>query len=490
MVVAPTIALVWMGCSSDNGTTGYGPIYVDPGGTYGAEVAVTVVGRGRVRTNANDIDCPSSCLGQYVFKDKSVDAAKGMVSLIAAPTPGSRFTGWSFSTDPSGTKGRGPDNCNPVTRPGTDPAGVDKSALEIQLPYGEVVGNPPDGGQSACSGKTTVPLVYNVTATFVTDPPPEIDSGYDAGAMETVLNLTTNYPGAIGREIGRMANGYLFWHFQVGGQSGIVYDSFPTASTVPHSWSPAVPLGNAITVFEVDPYGVAYQDVTGTVGVIRYGQTTPVILTSLPDSGTPPSCTALSVDSSYNVYCRTSSTLLEWVYSGTYMSAKVLYTGLPSGNDLLVESSGGSAYYSDSTSILSLELFSTDGGAASPITMVSGSGGSTKLKSNSSHFFWIDTSGYVKSSSGKFSGALPSDTSVPPSTLFKHLAQDQNNSSYYWVASNSAIYHAYYFGGTGPGATQAVRTGLGGIGGMTADYTYVYISMADGTVRRFSALGF
>jgi hypothetical protein len=324
-----------------------------------------------------------------------------------------------------------------------------------------------------------VPAVYNVTATFETDAPVDLDSGSDGGSLPVAYNPPVI--GAIGREIGLTQSNYLYWHFVAGGQSGIAYDSNPSGGGV-HTASVIVEPGTPIVLFEVDPYGVAYQDNLGAIRMIRYGQVSPALM-----GGGAQSCTALAVDTSYNVYCRTSTTVLQWTYGSSYASPVVLYSGLPSGNDLHVESASGALYFSSSSAVLSLPISGADGSVATPTTIVSGSVGSTNLEANSTRFFWLDSSGYVRASSGKSSGATAYDTSVPPSTSFKYLAQDPNTTTHFWVASASAIYHAYYIGGTSQGATMPLRTGLSGIGGLTADSNYVYTSHADGTIRRVLA---
>ena len=477
--ITPIIALAWAGCSDDEPGNLAGPAYVDPGGTHGAELTITVKGRGRVTTNLPGVDCPSDCFAKYVFASATADGAASKIALKAAPTPGTRFKGWSFSTDPVGSRGRGPANCNPVLRPGSDP-GVDKSALEIELPYGETTGTPPAGQEGACSNYTKVPVVYNVTATFETDPPADLDGGEDGGdgGLSEVV-YAPPMTGVVGRDVGMTQLGYLYWHFSYGGLSGIAYGSNP-AGIAPQPPTVIVNPTTSFTLFEVDPYGVVYQTSSGTIGVIRYGFTSPTTM-----GGSPPTCTALAVDSSFNVYCRTASTIVRWLYP-SYSTPTVLYSGLPSGNDLLVESSFGSLYFTSSSAILSLPIDGADGSVATPTTVVSGRIGPTNLESNGSRFFWLESGGYVYASSSKSVSTSAYDTSVPPTATMKHLAQDVNDSTYFWAASSTAIYHAYYFGGTGPGGTETFRTGLSGIAGMTADGTYVYTSHADGTIRRAS----
>src|SRR5690606_25407755 len=114
---APCVALAWAsGCSSE----GDGPsgTYVDLGGTYGAEVSVTVVGPGRVTMDGRGIDCPSQCFTKYVFDGPEEARGATGITLTATPTVGARFKGWSFETEELGTRGRGPEACNPVKRPG------------------------------------------------------------------------------------------------------------------------------------------------------------------------------------------------------------------------------------------------------------------------------------------------------------------------------------------------------------------------------------
>jgi len=490
MGITPVLALTWMGCSGDEPDGAGGPVYVDPGGTHGAEITLTIKGRGRVTTNVPGLDCPSDCFAKHVFASATADGAASKISLKATPTPGSRFAGWSFSTEPIGSRGRGPTHCNPVLRRGTDP-GVDRTALEIELPYGETTGTSPAGQEGACSAFTTVPVVYVITATFDTDPPvPDAgrDGGGDGGLPDILYDRPM--PGAASRDVGITQNGHLYWHFiaGVGGASGIAFGSNPRglAPQTPEIVLDPMLVPTAILLFEVDPYGAVYQTETGTVGVVRFGQTT----TTTMGGGSPGTCSALAVDSSYNVYCRTSSAIVQWLYSSGYAAPNVLYTGVPSGNDLVVESAFGSMYFSSSNAILSLPVSGADGSVAAPTTVMSGRFGPTNLEANSARFFWIESGGDVFASASKNAPTTATPTSVPPSASLRHLAQDVNDTSYFWAASSTAIYHAYYFGGTGPGATEPFRTGMNGIGGMTADGLYVYTAHADGTIRRASRAGF
>ncbi len=480
--LTPVIALGWAGCSEDE-KDAFGPAYVDPGGTHGAEISVSVLGRGRVTANVPGRDCPSDCFAKYIYTSAAADGAAGKVTLTATPTPGLKFKGWSFSTEPIGTRGRGPASCNPIMRAGSDP-GVDKMALTIDLPYGETSGAAPAGQEGPCGAFTKVPVVYNVTAPFESDPPVNLDAGVDgdagSGGLETIYNAPML--GAAARDVGITTGGYLYWRFTSGSSSGVAFGANPDGSA-PQTPQIIVSPTTTLNPFEVDPYGVVYQDAnTGTISVIRYGLTSATAM-----GGVPPVCTALAVDSSYNVYCRTSSTIVQWLYP-SYTAGTVLYTGLPSGSDLVVESSSGAMYFSSANAILSLPVSGADGSIATPTTVVSGLSSPSGLETNSSRFFWLQFGGTVYASSSKNAPTTSYSTSVPVSAQF--LAEDKNSSSFFWAASSSAIYHAYYFGGSGPGATQPFRTGLSGILGMTADSSYVFTAHSDGSIRRASTSGF
>ena len=106
IVVTPTAAVAWAGCSSSSSNGAGSRTSADPGGTYGAEVAVSVVGRGRVLASLPGLNCPSDCYGSFVFADRNQDGAAGGVTLKAIPTKGVRFAGWRFEVLSVGTRGR------------------------------------------------------------------------------------------------------------------------------------------------------------------------------------------------------------------------------------------------------------------------------------------------------------------------------------------------------------------------------------------------
>lgn len=71
LAATPTAAVAWVGCSSSSSNGGGGGrANVDPGGTYGAEVAVTVIGRGRVITTVAGLNCPSGIRTRYTCRSR------------------------------------------------------------------------------------------------------------------------------------------------------------------------------------------------------------------------------------------------------------------------------------------------------------------------------------------------------------------------------------------------------------------------------------
>lgn len=471
--LTPIVALGWAGCSSDDEAKA-SKASADPGGTFGAELTVSVKGRGRVTATVPGLDCPSDCFAKYIFESATADGAAGGVTLKAVPTPGSKFKGWVFDTEPVGSSGRGPEACNPLTRPGAQPS-VNPSDLEITLPFGEVTGTPPAGREGTCANYTKVPVVYKITASFDTDPPPVVDSGADGGdgGNDTIVYEAPT-AGATGREMG-ITQGNLYWVFTSGAYSGIAYGSSPASSAVPQT--PVIVLNPAssqvVSLFEVDTYGVVYQTGSG-VYYLTPGSTNPTSM----GMGSVGSCSAVAADSQNNVYCRTSSTLVRWSYLD-YSTPQTLLTGVASGSDLVVEGTGVSAtaYFSTSSAIQSVSLSGADGGAASPTTVVSSRISPSGLESNTSYLWWVE-SGSLWRSSSKSASSVATNTGASGTSAEK-IAPD-TSSIYFWAATTTSIYKAYYTGAS----TQIFRSGLTGVGGVAADSTYVYYTQSDGRVRR------
>lgn len=467
--VTPIAVLAWAGCSDDPPTAAGGGVAVDPGGTHGAEIVVTVIGRGRVTADVPGLDCPSDCFAKYVFSSASADGATGGVRLKATPTPGLRFLGWSFDTESIGSRGRGPSYCNPIKRAATQPT-VNASDPEITLPFGEVDGTPPEGQETACSAYTKVPVLYRVTATFETDvPQPGDDAGVDGGDGGTTGDDVVYEPlevGATAHQIGLTQN-RLYWVYRVGGYSGIAYGATPSSSTIPQT--PFTVLSpsslQTVSLFEVDQLGVVYQTGSG-VYYVRSGSTSPSTMSNVPGT-----CSAVAADTEHDVYCRTGDTIVRWSYP-SYSAPETLFTGLPSGNDLVID--GTTAYITTSTGIYSLSLDEADGGVASPTPIVTGRFNPSALEA-STLLWWLESGSLYRASKTPSTTALSSNLG---STTTTSLAPDPLSSDC-WAAGSTTIYRA-----TSTGTALTFRSSLSGVNGVAADSQYVYWTQSDGRVRR------
>ncbi len=462
--LSPVIAVAWSaGCSES--IEGGGGNFVDPGGTYGAEISLTVTGRGRVTANLPGVDCPGDCFAKYIFSNATADGAAGGLTLKAHPTPGSTFKGWSFSADPIGSRGRGRDNCNPITRPGSMPP-VSPTSLEISVPFGEVEGNAPPGKENECAGFRKVPVVYKVTANFETEIP---DAGVDAGEGEILYQSPG--AGSTGMDIG-LAGGKLFWRYSSGSYHGVAYGDFPTGAA-PQTAIPLVSPVNWLSQFEVDPNGVVYQSSGGSVSFIS-SLGTPQVTTMSPSAGT---CYAVAVDTSSNVYCRTSTSIVRW--PSPYTAIEPVWNSVPFGYDLLIDND--KIYYSTSSGIYTLPLEGGDGGTASPTLYTSSIPDRLQgIESSGPYLWWASSYLYACS---KASCLTPTNTgsSVGASGITSERMAADTSSIYFWAATSSTIYRSYYGGGT---STTVFKSGLSGIGGIAADSSYVYWTQSDGSVRR------
>lgn len=452
-------------------------VSVDPGGTYGAEISLAVTGRGRViSTTGTSIDCPSRCYGRLVVDDKTATGAPQSVKLKAIPTPGTRFLGWSFESQQLGTRGRGSDRCNPVTRPTITPS-VDTSAAEITLPFGEVEGAPPAANAGECAPTYTVPLAYRVVAKFESEAT-IADSGSDAGTGGEVFAQPPQV-GAVAKDIGIAQSSYLYWRWDGAGISGVSTSSTfgtPSPQTVQSSTS-------TITLFDVEQYGAVWQRADGTLSFVTGGSTSPTSLSGAP------TCVALAIDSS-GVSCRTAGPagqIVSWTLGGTGPTTQ--FTNVPTGYDLASDTS----YYYWSNDPGSFGAGSTsyatrpgpgDGGTFNPIA--SGRTMPQKLLTNGSRLLWLETNGAqatAYANSSRFSATAYA--AVGPLAGLVYIAPDVS-SSYVWAATTSAIYRGIYTGSQ----TQAFRTGLVGVGGIAVDSSYVYWTQSDGRVYRASRSGF
>lgn len=485
LALTPVVALTWTACSDDE-TKAQSQVRLDPGGTFGAEIVLDVVGRGRVTGSIrNSIDCPTNCYVRYTFEDPNAPLAAEGLTLRAIPTPGATFKGWRFAAEEIATRGRGPENCNPVRRAAAVPAGG--SQPEINLPFGQTEGVPPEGQEATCGGFNTVPLVYRVTAEF--DDPPVEDSGIieeDAGGPVEIV-AQPSPAGSIARGIGVLGS-LAYWHYQLGTTHGVSYAS---TSAVP-STAAQIPASGTITHFEVDQSYVVYQTSTAGVFAIQGGSNVAVAMAGSTTAG----CTALTSDASF-VYCRTSANeLWRWTASNG-AGPELMQVALPPGTDLFVDSSY--IYFSDSTIgtgaiyYVSKSLVS-DAGAGNFTAIVTARSFPRRLDaysfstSSTYRLAWLEgptaTSATAFANTSRFTDAT--QQIHPLTTGLKHIVVDPSNpTSSVWLATDTQILRTTMNGAVTPTEGLPFRTFAGAtVGGIAVDASYVYWTRSDGRVYR------
>lgn len=480
VVLAPTMVLTWMGCSSDPESTGTtGPrVNVDPGGTFGAEISLKVIGRGRVVTDLPGLDCPTDCFSRIVFRERTEKGADGTIKLKAIPTMGARFAGWKFETAALGARGKGPDECNPITRDGTTPS-VDTNAAEIALPYGESNGVPPKGQEANCGAFTTVPTLYNVVATFVDES--ILDGGGDVDGGPGEVLYESPMVGAQAREIGIVAS-RLYWKFVNGASHGIA--TGPTLTTPNATPQVAVPAVGPIDRFESDAF-VVIQKSNGELSFFN-GGTSPTVLPSAPLT-----CNEMTSDSSA-IYCQSGDTLSSWTTGA--VGPTVLYTGLPTGADRLA-SDNTYLYVVDNSQGAGLSTISrtsragNDGGAATLTTLLSNQTNPIRLKVGSSRSYWINYDGANIVGEGRTAstGSSISTVNATAQSGMRFLTPDPSNTSVAYIgvvpvgnAGDSKILRV----STSSTSMTTFRSGISSLGGIAVDSSYVYWTAADGRVYR------
>lgn len=474
----PAAVVVWVGCGNDDKNDSAGLLEADPGGTYGAEVVVTIKGRGRVSASMPGLDCPGSCFARYVFDDKAKAGTNAAVVLKAEATPGSSFVGFTFETVTLGARGRGADTCNPLSRATSQPPAA--NGAEVVLPFGETQGTPPEGAQ--CSGPQNVPLAYAITATFDTPvvieagPP---DSGVDAGPPPGELVFDPPTAGAVGKEIG-YTGGYLYWRYEVSGQGGIAYGS---PSSFPQTPTSLLSTANLVTKFDVSSH-VVYQRSGGALYVINGGSTSSTTLT-----GAPAACSELDSDGSY-AYCMTAAgSLYQWTTGGS--GPVILHSGVPAGTDKLgVHPSSSYIYFVDdpsgtagsATIKYAGKTQTVDAGTPTLTNFATALTNPIGLDVNSSYAAWItyDAVNDVGTMQRLFyssAGSTPT-TIIPATNGLRMLAVDPSSSSTFYgaVPATGSIYRS--------GTTTPIVTGITGLGGIAVDSSYVYWTTSDGRVYR------
>jgi hypothetical protein len=466
--VTPIAAIAWMGCGDDDATAVAGLGKADPGGTWGAQVAVTVIGRGKV-SSPGVLDCPNSCFSTLVFPSNGADGAMGGMTLIAEPNAGGKFLGWAFEPATLGGSSRGPDTCNPVTRAATLPS-VDTSALQITLPYGEVDGTSPAGHEGECAAYKKVPLAYKVVANFAGEIPeagPDVlDAGNDANeggstGDPVAYNVTSGSSPAL---LGRTSNGYIYWTYNSGGFVGLSVGTSPESFSIPQSASQVTSSLDSIAKSKVEPSGVVLLDIYGDLKAVR--QSSPTSLISVGSTSSLGTCQAIAMDASSNVHCRLSTSIATWKWNGSFYDAPTqVFVDLPSGNDLAVDSSN--FYYSTLTTIQSVPLDGTD--ASAPTQVISGTSSISRLVAGSSNLTW-QSGGTIELSSGKSSSSSFGSSGITTSLTgtFFGLAFDPFDPYTIYAGGTYGIYRYQ-----GAGTPQEVKTGKT-FTGMAVGSNYVF----------------
>jgi len=471
---AMTIAVAFGCTNSDSGDVSLAP--PDPGGTFGIEVTVSVIGSGRVTGAPASIDCPTRCFATLLFETGSPSAKSGM-QLTAAPSNGWAFGGWTFDAAQVQGRARTGETCQPYTRPAIVPS-ADRMNPSLTLAAGEAPGMPPAGKEGTCGGPSNLPLAYQVTATFtrgsdIADAGQ--DAGEDAGPPEGDLLYDRPQAGAVGRQIFEHY-GVLYWQWDLAGQSAI-----SSGATAAPARDELVLPGPQITAFDVTQ--VLLYGTSGALAVteLALGSTFTATLPS------PSPCASLASDLVY-AYCRTADEIVRWTRGGT--GPVVIASKLPPGNDIAVDATD--IAYSDVAggSVYAIPLASVpDGGFPSLTTLASRQTQPTHVQLSGAYAVWLTTNGgdivtlkQVARGGGATVTSLVTQTGIRDFALYGAGA---NATIYFTVVPSSArgaasILRVPMLGGT----AVPVKTGLYAPGGIAVDESYVYWTNGDAKVFR------
>jgi hypothetical protein len=485
LLLASTVVAILPSCDSSEATSAE----PDPGGTYGAEISLSIIGRGRVTSSPSVVDCPSSCFARIVLANASMDGGDGGITLIAQETSGAHFIGWSFADVDLGARGRGPSQCSPVTRKASVPSQLDRSTV-VTVPFGETQGAPPRGHEEECAAFTSVSLAYAVTATFEEDPPqPGFDSAPPDEADLDVLFLPKT-AGSQAKEIG-VTGGYAYWRYEKDGLSGVA-GSFVASNRFDEIVQPT----RVIRAFHVGRHAVFQYADDDSLWVVQGGTTD-----SASALGGAPPCLALASDAQ-NVYCRAAldggSAIYAWPVSGADASAPSIVHVLPPGNALGVDTS--QFYFSEDhgalpnqatiLSVLRDAGGDVDGSSPAFTAVAVGQTSPIGLSVGPLLLAWIDERGGIStpwSASKKLTGAAPL-TGLSGNAIRYVAADSDPNSSAYWIGVGDdgtgswAIYTAIAVTGT----PTFFRAGNTDLGGLAVDNTYVYWTRPNGRVYQAS----
>lgn len=289
--------------------------------TWGAEVIVSIAGKGSIVSTESGIRCPEICYGRIV-SNLAAEAAPRSITLRATPDPGYRFARWEADGARVAGNGPGPSECNPVRRPALTPDLG--SAAEVTLPFGEVDGYPPPGMSEKCVRYSRVPVAYNLTAVF------ESAATTTANDVWAKLSPPDNFEDLMvttGHVIARVVNG-------ANGKWGVAMVDRQDPSVMNT-------LRLEIDSFVYDmTHHVVWQGVLdGRLGLVNRNTGQLTVWNPNPSSL---NCRSLTSTSQY-VYCRTFDQLVRWTIGGANQTT--IATDLPQ----------GAAMTSDGTSVFLVE---------------------------------------------------------------------------------------------------------------------------------------
>lgn len=450
----------------------------DPGGTYGAEINVHVVGRGRVKDVIGGLACPTQCFARYVYRDRATAGGTDRATLTAEPAQGARLVGWTFDAAPLGTRGRGPAECSPVKRAGALPQS-DAAALTIPLAFGETQGTAPIGREAECASHLTVPLAYNVTATFAELP---VADGGDAGDSGVIGEVHLEPPvlGFEGKNIGvygGTTDSLVYWRLDQGATTQIaratISGATKSVTTVTNSTA------TSVVLFDVGAL-IGWQTADGTIGILRASAGSASALV-FPSGGT--TCRAFASTSSM-LYCRTDDSIVGWDPFGG--SKQIVHTGLsPIGATIAVTQATSALLFADSNGDGGVAIKSApgfgDGGVPFMETVVPAVARDPLLLAvNASNVFWLDFDG----TNGRghqaaiITGSTTFDIGSASSPGVRFLRLDPKSETGSFLASPDSILQAK---GT---ALTTFRPKVPSLGGLAVGDSFVYWTQKDGRVLR------
>jgi hypothetical protein len=500
LLVAAIAAGAGPACKSDSDASAD---EADGRAAIGADISVSVRGRGRITSGDGIIDCPGKCFARAVRGDTDSAApdrgshrgsGPTSVPLVYQADDGAHFAGWKVEEAPMGVHVAGPSDCSPMTRVSTTPSFLPLNPVLV-LPFGETDGSPPAGHETECANVRTVPLAYVVTATFEENRLPDdggdidVDQPPPPPTSEILFTPPPETPPIVaGREIG-LVDGVLYWRVDTAdGLSRILIGvaSGGAATTV-------LPSNQGIKRLHVDQNALVIDD-ADQLKVIRQLTNGTYVLAVLADASL---CTDIA-SNSQNAYCRAvlpdsfnSTVILSWPLAALYSDPVVVHS-LP-GNGSALATDIDRFYYSvdDGAGLSSLYTVPLEGDGGIPPSsdpLTSGILPPRDIVVGPSFAYWIGEdalSGISQAASASKFSVSGTDRIALMSQGIVTVAADPILAQY-WIVRD--------FGGVGgasillavAGSTSCTvfRSNLTGVGGLVVDDSSVYWTQRDGNVYR------